>query len=139
MTPSSLQNFKAGSSEMTEIPQQEAHVTPEPDYKVERPKPKMTKPQRLGMGALLAGASIAALWTIWPGGKAIPAVETSGVSEFQQEQGGSAFGAIEPAPEAKAKNGNGFADIEGELAAQRESLDILARFKNIFSNGPMIT
>ena len=108
---------------MTETLQQEAPLTPEPDYKVERPKPKMTKPQRLGMGALLAGASIAALWTIWPGGKAIPAVETSGVSEFQQEQGGSAFGSIEPAPEAKATNGNGFADIEGELAAQRESLE----------------
>jgi hypothetical protein len=30
----------------------------EPEYKVERPKPKMTRQQRLGMGALLAGASL---------------------------------------------------------------------------------
>ena len=108
---------------MTETPQHETPATPELEYKVERAKRKMTKPQRLGMGTVLAGASIAALWTFWPGGKAIPAVETSAVSEFQQEQGGSAFGAIEPVPEAKGPNGNGFADIEDELAAQRESLE----------------
>jgi hypothetical protein len=73
----------------------------EPDYKVERPKPKMTRQQRLGMGALLAGASLAALWTVWPSSRAIPDVETSAVEEFQDQAGGSPFGAIEPGPEAK--------------------------------------
>ena len=42
----------------------------EPDYQIDRPKPKMTRQQRLGMGALLAGASLAALWTVWPSGHA---------------------------------------------------------------------
>jgi type IV secretion system protein VirB10 len=108
---------------MTETPEIKAPVTPETDYKVDRPKSKMAKAQKLGMGALLAGASIAALWTIWPGSNAIPAVETSVASEFQEDQGGSPFGAIEGAPDAKPDDGNGFADIEDELAAQRESLE----------------
>lgn len=94
----------------------------EPDYKVERPKPKMTRQQRLGMGALLAGASLAALWTVWPSSRAIPDVETSAVEEFQDQTGGSPFGAIEPKPEAKPA-GDGFSDIEGELASQREDLE----------------
>jgi type IV secretion system protein VirB10 len=73
----------------------------ESDYKVERPKPKMTRQQKLGMGALMAGASLAALWTVWPSSRAIPDVETSAVEEFQDQAGGSPFGAIEPGPEAK--------------------------------------
>ena len=108
---------------MAETPETKVPGTPEADYKVERPKPKMTKAQRLGMGGLLAGASIAALWTIWPGSNAIPAVETSVASEFQEDEGGSPFGAIESAPDTQANTGNGFADIDGELAAQRESLE----------------
>ena len=108
---------------MTEAPEDKAPVTPEIEYKVERPKPKMTKAQKLGMGGLLAGASIAALWTIWPGSNAIPAVETSVASEFQEDQSGSPFGAIESAPDPKQDGGDGFADIEDELAAQRESLE----------------
>jgi type IV secretion system protein VirB10 len=94
----------------------------EPDYKVERPKPKMTRQQRLGMGALVAGASLAALWTVWPSSRTIPDVETSAVEEFQDQAGGSPFGAIEPGPEAKP-TGDGFSDIEGELASQREDLE----------------
>ncbi|MGA0542634.1 hypothetical protein [Neotabrizicola sp. VNH66] len=94
----------------------------EPEYKVERPKPKMTRQQKLGMGALLAGASLAALWTVWPSSRAIPDVETSAVEEFQDQAGGSPFGAIEPGPEAKP-TGDGFSDIEGELASQREDLE----------------
>ncbi|NJM81068.1 MAG: hypothetical protein HC844_00015 [Tabrizicola sp.] len=94
----------------------------EPDYKVERPKPKMTRQQRLGMGALLAGASLAALWTVWPSSRAIPDVETSAVEEFQDQGGGSPFGAIEPGPDAKPAS-DGFSDIEGELASQREDLE----------------
>lgn len=94
----------------------------EPDYKIERPKPKMTRQQRLGMGALVAGASLAALWTVWPSSRAIPDVETSAVEEFQDQAGGSPFGAIEPGPEAKPA-GDGFSDIEGELASQREDLE----------------
>ena len=94
----------------------------EQDYKIERPKPKMTRQQRLGMGALVAGASLAALWTVWPSSRAIPDVETSAVEEFQDQAGGSPFGAIEPGPEAKP-TGDGFSDIEGELASQREDLE----------------
>jgi type IV secretion system protein VirB10 len=94
----------------------------EQDYKIERPKPKMTRQQRLGMGALLAGASVVALWTVWPSRRAIPDVETSAVEEFQDQAGGSPFGAIEPGPEAKP-GGDGFSDIEGELASQREDLE----------------
>jgi type IV secretion system protein VirB10 len=94
----------------------------EPDYKIERPKPKMTRQQKLGMGALLAGASLAALWTVWPSSRTIPDVETSAVEEFQDQAGGSPFGAIEPKPEAKPA-GDGFSDIEGELASQREDLE----------------
>ena len=93
----------------------------EQDYKIERPKAKMTRQQRLGMGALLAGASLAALWTVWPSSRTIPDVETSAVEEFQDHAGGSPFGAIEPGPEAKP-SGDGFSDIEGELASQREDL-----------------
>ena len=94
----------------------------ETDYKIERPKPKMTRQQRLGMGALLAAASLAALWTVWPSSRAIPDVETSAVEEFQDQAGGSPFGAIEPGPEANPA-GDGFSDIEGELASQREDLE----------------
>ena len=94
----------------------------DPDYKIERPKPKMTRQQKLGMGALLAGASLAALWTVWPSSRAIPDVETSAVEEFQEQGGGSPFGAIEPGPEAKP-SGDGFSNIEGELASQREDLE----------------
>lgn len=108
---------------MAETPNPETSTVPEPEYKVERPKPKMARRQKLGMGALLAGASIAALWTVWPAGKAIPDVETSEVSEFQQDEGGSPFGAIEPAPGPKEANSNGFSNIDGELAAQQESLE----------------
>ena len=70
----------------------------------------------------LAGASLAALWTVWPSSRAIPDVETSAVEEFQDQAGGSPFGAIEPGPEAKPA-GDGFSDIEGELASQREDLE----------------
>lgn len=119
----------------------------EPDYKVERPKPKMTRQQRLGMGALLAGASLAALWTVWPSSRAIPDVETSAVEEFQDQAGGSPFGAIEPGPDAKPAS-DGFSDIEGELASQREDLEArnatlqseverLQRELGILPTGPM--
>ena len=94
----------------------------ETDYKIERLKPKMTRQQQLGMGALLAGASLAALWTVWPSSRAIPDVETSAVEEFQDQAGGSPFGAIEPGPDAKPAS-DGFSDIEGELASQREDLE----------------
>jgi type IV secretion system protein VirB10 len=98
-------------------------TTPEPEYKVERPKPKLTKQQRIGMGALLAVASIAALWTVWPAQKTIPVVETSEAQEFQDPDKGPAFGAIEPAGDPKDKDGADFADIEGQLASQRETLE----------------
>jgi hypothetical protein len=101
----------------------EAPARIEPAYKVERPKPRMTRKRKLGMGALLAGASLAALWTVLPTGRAIPAVETSAVEEFQDQEGGSAFGAIEPRPEAKSAGDSGFADIEGEFAAQSGESD----------------
>jgi type IV secretion system protein VirB10 len=100
----------------------ESSTTSESEYKVERPKPKLTRQQRLGMGALLAGASLAALWTVWPTSRAIPDVETSAVEEFQDQTGGSPFGAIEPGPDTKPTP-DGFSDIEGELAAQREDLE----------------
>lgn len=106
---------------MTNPQKTDAPANAETEYKVERPKPKMTKPQKIGMGALLAGASIAAIWTIWPATPAIPEVETSAVEEFQDQEGGSPFGSIESAP--KADGGDGFANIEGELAAQRETLE----------------
>jgi len=48
--------------------------------------------------------------------------EGSAVEEFQDQTGGSPFGAIEPKPEAKP-TGDGFSDIEGELASQREDLE----------------
>ncbi|MEO8243556.1 MAG: TrbI/VirB10 family protein [bacterium] len=110
---------------MTEAPKDVGPATPDPDYKVVRPKPKMTSRQKLGMGALLAGACVAALWTLWPARPAIPTVETSGVQEFQDEQQGqgTAFGSIEPAKGAKGGKDPGFAGIEGELAAQRETLE----------------
>ena len=106
---------------MTDPQKTDAPANAETEYKVERPKPKMTRQQKLGMGALLAGASIAAIWTIWPATPAIPEVETSAVEEFQDQEGGSPFGSIESAP--KAVGGDGFANIEGELAAQRETLE----------------
>lgn len=98
-------------------------AAPEPEYKIERPKPKLTKQQRIGMGALLAGASIAALWTLWPAQKAIPAVETSEAQEFQNPDKGPAIGMIEPAADPKGKGGEDFANIEGQLASQRETLE----------------
>ncbi len=66
----------------------------EPDYKIERPKPKMTRQQKLGMGALLAGASLAALWTsgLQP---RHPRCGNLRREEFQDQVGGSPFGAIE--------------------------------------------
>jgi type IV secretion system protein VirB10 len=111
---------------MTEkqIPETEVQpAAPEPEYKIERPKPKLTKQQRIGMGALLAGASMAAIWTLWPAQKAIPAVETSEAQEFQNPDKGPAFGAIEPAAGPKGKDGTDFANIEGQLASQRETLE----------------
>ena len=57
---------------MTDPLKTDAPANTETEYKVERPKPKMTRPQKIGMGALLAGASIAAIWTIWPATPAIP-------------------------------------------------------------------
>jgi type IV secretion system protein VirB10 len=111
---------------MTEkqIPEADAQAAAaEPEYKIERPKPKLTRQQRIGMGALLAGASIAALWTLWPAQKAIPAVETSEAQEFQNPDKGPAFGAIEPAGDPKGHDGADFANIEGQLASQRETLE----------------
>ncbi|MDO8986362.1 TrbI/VirB10 family protein [Cypionkella sp.] len=109
---------------MTDLPNPETPANPESEYKVERPKPKMTRAQKLGLAALVAGASIAAIWaiwTLWPGTRTIPNVETSAVEEFQDREAGSPFGAIESAP--KVDGGDGFANIEGALAAQRESLE----------------
>ena len=107
-----------------EKPAAEAHTAaPEPEYKIERPKPRLTKQQRIGMGALLAGASIAALWTVWPTQKAIPAVETSEAQEFQNPDKGPAIGVIEPAADPNGKGGADFANIEGQLASQRETLE----------------
>lgn len=103
--------------------QQTETTTPsESEYRVERPKPKMTRQQRLGLGALLTSASLLALWTVWPSSRSIPDVETSAVEEFQEEAGGSPFGAIEPEPDAKSA-ADGFSDIEGELASQGEDLE----------------
>lgn len=96
---------------------------PEPEYRVERPKPKLTRPRKIGFGVLLASASVAAIWTVLPARKAIPAVETSAVEEFQDTGKGPAFGVIEPASDAKGKGDPGFADIEGQLATQKETLE----------------
>ncbi|OZA13221.1 MAG: hypothetical protein B7Y02_06355, partial [Rhodobacterales bacterium 17-64-5] len=98
-------------------------MQPEPEYRVERPKPKFTRQRKIGLGVLLVGASVAAIWTVWPAHKAIPAVETSGVEEFQDTGKGPAFGVIEPAAGSKAKDDAGFADIEGQLATQKETLE----------------
>ena len=109
---------------MTETPKSETPTAPETEYNVERPKrKKLTKPQKLGMGALLAGASVATLWTVWPAQKAIPEVTTSAVEEFQDRTSGSSFGAIEPAADAKPTGDGGFANIEGQLASQRVTLE----------------
>ena len=115
---------------MTEMPKtpetstaSPTNVQPEPEYRVERPKPKFTRRRKIGLGVLLAGASVAAIWTVWPAQRAIPAVETSGVEEFQDSGKGPAFGVIEPAAGNKAKTDPGFADIEGQLATQKETLE----------------
>lgn len=115
---------------MTDIPQTPeastaapTNVQPEPEYRIERPKPKLTPRRKIGLGILLAGASSAAIWTAWPAQRAIPAVETSGVEEFQDSGKGPAFGVIEPAASSKAKSDPGFADIEGQLATQKETLE----------------
>lgn len=115
---------------MTDVPQTPeastavpSNVQPEPEYRIERPKPKLTRQRKIGLGVLLAGAGIAAIWTVWPAHKAIPAVETSGVEEFQDIGKGPAFGIIEPAAGSKAKNDSGFADIQGQLAIQKETLE----------------
>lgn len=96
---------------------------PEPEYRVERPKPKLNRPRKIGLGVLLASASVAAIWTVLPARKAIPAVETSAVEEFQDTGKGPAFGVIEPASDGKGKGDPGFADIEGQLATQKETLE----------------
>ena len=79
----------------------------EPDYNIERPKPKMTRQHKLGMGALLAGASLAALWTVWPSSRTIPDVETSAVEEFQDQGVGSRHSA--PSNLARRQNPPGMA------------------------------
>ncbi|MGQ0563550.1 MAG: TrbI/VirB10 family protein [Gemmobacter sp.] len=113
---------------MTETPKNESTPagpnSPDVEYRVERPKQRrLTQRQRLGMGALLSGAAIAAIWTVWPGSRSMPRVETSAVEEFQQQEGGSAFGAIEPGAVIAVPDSDGFANIEGELASQREALE----------------
>ena len=110
----------AAPADTEPLAQPTAHATAE-EYRVERHKPKLTKPQRIGMGVLLAGAGVAALWTIWPTSPAMPKVETSAVTEFQNDQTGSSFGAIDAA--TKGKTEDGFANIAGQLATQRETLE----------------
>ena len=98
--------------------------TPEGEYRVERPKSRRLNPrQKLGMAALLAGASVAALWVVWPASQGIPEIEASGVTEFQSEEGGSAFGQIDQPGNAGSQDGADFASIGDELAAQRETLE----------------
>jgi type IV secretion system protein VirB10 len=99
----------------------ESPATSEPEYKIDRPKPKLTRRAKIGIGTLLAGASLAAIWSIWPANQAIPEVETSAVEEFQDQSVGSPFGSIQPA--TKLESGEGFANIEGAFAAQREDLE----------------
>ena len=110
---------------MTEAPKPQASEAPEGEYRVERPKPRRLNPrQKLGMGALLAGASVAALWVVWPASQGIPLIEASGVTEFQSEKGGSAFGQIEQTGGAIGNDGADFASIGDELAEQRETLEV---------------
>jgi type IV secretion system protein VirB10 len=101
--------------------QAESPAISEPEYKIERPKPKLTRRAKIGIGTLLAGASLTAIWSIWPANQAIPEVETSVVDEFQDQSGGSPFGSIQPT--TKSESGEGFANIEGAYAAQREDLE----------------
>ncbi|MGV8950844.1 MAG: TrbI/VirB10 family protein [Cypionkella sp.] len=106
---------------MTETPETQTIEAPESEYRVERPKPHRLNPRRkLGMGALLAGASAAALWVVWPASHGIPQIEASDVTEFQSEKGGSPFGQIEQTATAP---GTDFPSIGNELAAQRETLE----------------
>ena len=71
---------------MVDSPKPQDVETPESEYRVERPKSRrLNTRQKLGMGALLAGASVAALWVVWPTRQGIPEIEASGVTEFQSE------------------------------------------------------
>jgi type IV secretion system protein VirB10 len=109
---------------MTEIPKPQGDEASEGEYRVDRPKPRrLNSRQKLGMGALLAGASVAALWVVWPESQGIPEIEASGVTEFQSEDGGSAFGQIEQTGNAGGDDGADFSSIGDELAAQRETLE----------------
>ena len=109
---------------MVDNPKPQGAETPEGEYRVERPKPRRLNPrQKLGMGALIAGASVAALWVVWPASQSIPEIEASGVTEFQSEEGGSAFGQIDQPGNAGGNDGADFASIGDELAEQRETLE----------------
>lgn len=109
---------------MAEDRKPENAVAAEAEYKIERPQPRRFGPrQKLGMAALFAGASLAALWVIWPEARRMPAVEASGVAEFQQETGGSSFGQIEQPLADVGGSETGFSNLAGELAAQRETLE----------------
>lgn len=95
-----------------------------PDCKVEQPKPRMTKRAKTGFAVLLGAASLAALWTVMPSSSSIPPVETSDAKEFQSETKGSGFGAIAPDTSKGAGSADsGFANIEGEMAADRSTLE----------------
>ncbi|OHC47848.1 MAG: hypothetical protein A2X69_15710 [Rhodobacteraceae bacterium GWF1_65_7] len=109
---------------MAEDRKPEDAVAAEVEYKIERPQPRRFGPrQKLGMAALFAGASLAALWVIWPEARRMPAVEASGVAEFQQETGGSSFGQIEQPLADVGGSETGFSNLAGELAVQRETLE----------------
>lgn len=103
---------------------QAAAAAPEAKYRIQRPQPRRFNPrQKLSMAALLTGASLAALWVVWPDARRMPAVEASGVAEFQQETGGSSFGQIEQPLADGGGSETGFSNLAGELAAQRETLE----------------
>lgn len=84
----------------------------EPDYKVARPKPTMTRKQKLGMGALLAAASLAALWTVWFLQPRHPRCGNLRRRGILMRRAARPSERLEPGPEAKP-SGDGFSDIEG--------------------------
>ncbi|PZQ96164.1 MAG: hypothetical protein DI533_17155 [Cereibacter sphaeroides] len=107
---------------MTE-PTKDTLESPETEYKVERPQPKMTRKRKLRAAALLGSAGAVALWLLWPSSNTIPTVETSAVEEFQRISGGSPFGEITPIPEPAGADGGGFAIAEATFDRQREGLE----------------
>ena len=99
-------------------------MTEEPQYKVERKKPGMTKRAKVGFVGLLGAASVVALYTVMTAGADAPVLQTSDAKEFEQPQAGSGFGVIEPGKAAADDIAvEVFGNLEKDLAAQRASLE----------------